>query len=135
MIRRRITATNGPHEDGEQPSSGRDSATGRFTQNNRFGRGNPYSREQARIQAAIKAQMSDEELEKFVKSWIQKAKAGKGVYLLSLLDRWAGRVADWSVEERIAALEARLMDATEQPQAIAMTKETPPRIAAQGKAS
>ena len=88
--------------------AGKDPATGRFTAGNKFGKGNAYSREQARIQAAIASQMSDQELEKFVKSWIQKAKAGKGVFLVSLLERWAGRVAEWSVEERISAMEAEL---------------------------
>jgi len=92
-------------------------ALGRFCRGNKYGRGNhSYSREQARIQAAIKAQMTDEELERFIKSWIQKAKAGKGVYMISLLERWAGRVGDWAVEERLAELEAQIIDLTKQPQ-------------------
>ena len=72
--------------------------------------------------------MSDSELEEFVRSWIKKAKDGKGIYLISLLERWAGRVADWAVEERIqmleeeiqrlAALDAGIMNGKEQPQAI-----------------
>lgn len=117
MIRRRIqTVANGDHSDGSLPPEGKDAA-GRFAKGNHFGRGgNAYSREQARIQAAIKSKMSDEELEEFVKAWIAKAKAGKGIFLISLLERWAGRVGDWAVEERIAELEAQIIDLTEQPQ-------------------
>ncbi len=71
--------------------------------------------------------MTDEELEKFVKAWIRKAKEGKGVYLISLLERLAGRTADWAVEEqiqmleeeiqRLASPEAQIMEGKEQPQA------------------
>jgi len=63
--------------------------------------------------------MTDEELEKFVKAWIRKAKEGKGVYLISLLERLAGRTADWATEERVddleATLEAQIMNGTGQP--------------------
>ena len=65
--------------------------------------------------------------EKFVKAWIRKAKEGKGVYLISLLERLAGRTADWAVEEqiqmleeeiqRLASPEAQIMEGKEQPQA------------------
>lgn len=102
-------------------------ARGRFCRGNKYGGKNAYSKEQARIQAAIRAQMTDEELEKFVKAWIRKAKEGKGVYLISLLERLAGRTADWAVEEqiqmleeeiqRLASPEAQIMEGKEQPQA------------------
>jgi len=125
MVRRRISTidgtavTNGDH-DGGQLQPGKD-ARGRFCRGNRFGGGNAYSKEQARIQAAIRAQMTDEELEKFVKAWIRKAREGKGVYLISLLERWAGRTADWATEERVddleATLEAQIMNLREQPYA------------------
>jgi hypothetical protein len=125
MIRRRISThdqtavTYGEH-DGGQMQPGKD-AHGRFCRGNKFGRGNVYSREQARIQAAIRAQLTDEELEKFVKAWIAKAKAGKGVYLISLLERLAGRTADWATVERVddleATLEAQIINGTEEPEA------------------
>ena len=78
MVRRRIstpTVSNGNH-DGGQTQPGKD-ARGRFCCGNKFGRGNAYAKEQARIQAAIRTQMTDEELEKFIKAWIRKATEGR----------------------------------------------------------
>ncbi len=117
MIRRRIStidqsAVASGSQSGGKRHAGKDAA-GRFTSGNKYGKGgNAYSREQARIQAAIRAKMTDEELEKFVKSWIAKAKAGKGVYMISLLERWAGRVGDWAVEEQIQTLEDEIQRLT-----------------------
>lgn len=71
--------------------------------------------------------MTDEELEKFIKAWIRKATEGRGVYLISLLERLAGRTAEWAVTERLndleeqierlTAREAGIMGGREQPQA------------------
>jgi hypothetical protein len=61
-----------------------------------------------RIQAAIRAQLDDDALREFVKDWISHARRGKGVYLVSLLERLAGRTADFSTEERIQELEAEI---------------------------
>ena len=118
MIRRKLqSVTDRPHKDGE-PKPGKDSR-GRFTANNKYGHGNSYAHEQFRIQSAIRAQMSDLQLKEFVRSWIKKARDGKGIYLISLLERWAGKPADWATEERIATLEAQIMDLSkEQPKAI-----------------
>ena len=92
-----------------QQSTGKDPITGKFQPGNSLGRGgNPYRREQARIRAAILAQLTDDVLEDFVRDWIRHARNGKSMYLLSLLERVAGRTADYATEERIQELEQEL---------------------------
>ena len=89
-------------------NTGKDPRTGHFLPGNKLSRGNPYIREQNRIQAAIRAQLGDEELREFVRDWIRHARGGKSMYLLSMLERLAGRTADWATEERVRDLEAEL---------------------------
>ena len=97
-----------PTEAATSTSSGRDPVSGTFLRGNRCSGGNPYVREQNRIQAAIRAQMTDEVLEGFVADWIRHARSGKSMYLLSLMERMCGRVADFATEERVRDLEAEL---------------------------
>ena len=117
MIRKRLkqptpvsfttSVTNGSPDGTTRPTiEGKDARTGRFTKGNKLGRGNPYTYAQLRLQAAIREQLDDTALEKLVRAMIKHAMKGKGAYLIALLERFAGRVADWSVEERLARLEA-----------------------------
>ena len=109
--RRRITTGDGktaPIGDAEARSAGKDPVTGRFLPGNRLSSGNPYLREQNRIQAAIRAQLDDATLVEFVRDWIRHARGGKSMYLLSLMERLAGRTADWATEERVRDMEHEL---------------------------
>ena len=60
--------------------------------------------------------MTDSELKEFVRQWIKRAKSGKGMYLVSLLERWAGKTTDWATNERLSELEEAVANIdTDQP--------------------
>ena len=79
---------------------------GQFAKGNTLSKGgNPYVAEQIRVREAIRRAMPDDELEEFVANWKRKARAGKGVYMLSLLDRWLGKIVPYEINERLSKLE------------------------------
>ena len=75
----------------------------------------------------LRSKLTDQALGDFCDDWIMHARRGKGIFLISLLERLCGRVADWGTEERLNDLQeelerltapvAQIMNAEEQPQA------------------
>lgn len=67
-----------------------------------------YRAEQTRVRNMIRSELPDNELRAFVRDWIKHARSGRGIYLVSLMERLCGKVADHATEERIQEMEAEL---------------------------
>lgn len=90
-------------------SNGRD-RLGRFTVGNPGGPGSPHVAKVAKLRAALFATVSAKDLRKIIKALVKAAMEGDTTAAKVLLERLLGPPIPLDFEERLAALESRLLE-------------------------
>jgi hypothetical protein len=86
---------------------GRD-GRGRFAAGNAGGPGNPYTKQTARLRAALLAAVTEEDIKAIVSKLIEQARGGNIPAAREVLDRTLGRSQEAELLQRVEELEAAL---------------------------